>query len=249
MYARRFNAAGFRSAALYRNLEWLQTLDFSYDMSVPSVGHLEAQRGGCCSVFPFFAGRMVELPLTTTQDYSLFHILKDHSIELWKKQLELITERHGLASFITHPELHEIAPAEGNVRAASRPPAGDAGEQAHVVRPAGRGQSVVAGAKPDEGRAARQRMGSPRSRIGTARVAFARLDAGRIAYRLSVLALLVLNGATADAATDSSTGASEAFSRPLFAVLAAVCFCLRAEGPVARTVRRTARAVLSKARR
>ena len=82
-----------------------------------------------------------------------------------------------------------------------------------------------------------------------ARVAFARLDAGRIAYRLSVLALLVLNGATADAATDSSTGASEAFSLPLFAVLAAVCFCLRAEGPVARTVRRTARAVLSKARR
>ena len=45
-----------------------------------------------------------KLPVTTTQDYSLFHILNDYSIDLWKRQLALITEKHGLASFIIHPD-------------------------------------------------------------------------------------------------------------------------------------------------
>jgi hypothetical protein len=103
-YGRKFGAAGFRSAVLYRNLDWYGALDFSYDMSVPSVAHLEAQRGGCCSVTPFFVGKILELPVTTTQDYSLFHIINQYSIDLWKRQIALITEKHGLASLMIHPD-------------------------------------------------------------------------------------------------------------------------------------------------
>jgi hypothetical protein len=103
-YGRTYKTAGFRSAALYRNLNWWEGLHFAYDMSVPSVGHLEAQQGGCCSVTPFFIGKMLELPLTTTQDYSLFCILNQYSIDLWKCQIAQIMEMHGLASFIVHPD-------------------------------------------------------------------------------------------------------------------------------------------------
>ena len=103
-YVREYGAQGFRSGRMYRNVDWFDALDVSYDMSVPNVAHLEAQRGGCCSVFPYFIGRILELPLTTIQDYCLFHILGDYSIELWKKQIALITEKHGLASFIVHPD-------------------------------------------------------------------------------------------------------------------------------------------------
>ena len=103
-YVREFGAEGFRSACMYRNLDWLQELNIAYDMSVPNVAHLEPQRGGCCTVFPYFIGRILELPLTAIQDYSLFHILGDYSIELWKKQIALIQEKHGLASFIIHPD-------------------------------------------------------------------------------------------------------------------------------------------------
>ncbi len=103
-YAREYGATGFRSGALYRNLDWYHAFDFSYDMSVPTTGHLEAQRGGCCSVTPFFVGPMVELPVTTTQDYSLVHILKQYSIDLWKRQIQIIEHKHGLASFIVHPD-------------------------------------------------------------------------------------------------------------------------------------------------
>jgi hypothetical protein len=103
-YARVFRARGFRSGGMYRNTDWLQELDFSYDMSLPSVAHLEPQRGGCCTVMPFFLGRLLELPLTTTQDYSLFHILNTYSIDLWKRQIALIRAKHGLMSFIVHPD-------------------------------------------------------------------------------------------------------------------------------------------------
>ncbi len=103
-YRRQFKAEGFRSAVLYRRQEWFDALDFSYDMSVPNVAHLDPQRGGCCTVMPYFVGNLVELPVTMTQDYSLFHILEEHSIELWKQQIELIIAKHGLINLIIHPD-------------------------------------------------------------------------------------------------------------------------------------------------
>jgi hypothetical protein len=89
---------------MYRNLDWYDAFEFSYDMSIPNVAHLEPKRGGCCTVFPFFVGKILELPLTTSQDYSVFHILKDYSIDLWKKQVDLILKRNGLISLLAHPD-------------------------------------------------------------------------------------------------------------------------------------------------
>jgi hypothetical protein len=101
---RNFQAQGFRSGAMYRNQEWLEALDISYDMSVPNVAHLEPQRGGCCTVMPYRIGKILELPLTMTQDYSLFHMLGDYSIDLWKTECDQILRRSGLISFIVHPD-------------------------------------------------------------------------------------------------------------------------------------------------
>ena len=103
-YGKAYGALGFRSGALYHNLDWYDALNFSYDMSVASVGHLEAQRGGCSSVMPFFVGDILELPVTTTQDYSLFHVLNQYSTDLWKRQIALIMKNHGMISFIVHPD-------------------------------------------------------------------------------------------------------------------------------------------------
>jgi hypothetical protein len=103
-YAKKLDASGFRAGVMYRNLDWYDAYEFSYDMSMPNVAHLEPQRGGCCTVFPYFVGRILEIPLTTCQDYSLFQILNDYSIELWKVQIDLLRKRHGLMSFIAHPD-------------------------------------------------------------------------------------------------------------------------------------------------
>jgi hypothetical protein len=103
-YARQRNCRGFRSGAMYREQAWFEAFDFSYDMSVPNAAHLEPQRGGCCSVMPYFVGRILELPLTTLQDYSLFHILGDYSTELWTLQIGQLVARHGLITLLTHPD-------------------------------------------------------------------------------------------------------------------------------------------------
>jgi hypothetical protein len=53
---------------------------------------------------PYFIGNILEVPVTTTQDYMLFHLLGDGSIELWKRQIDLILDKNGLVSFIAHPD-------------------------------------------------------------------------------------------------------------------------------------------------
>jgi hypothetical protein len=103
-YVTKFKAAGFRSGALYRNLRWYDSFKFSYDMSVPNVGHLDAQTGGCCTVMPYFVGDILEIPVTATQDYSLFHILGSYSTSLWEEQCRMILAGHGLISMIVHPD-------------------------------------------------------------------------------------------------------------------------------------------------
>lgn len=103
-YGREWGAAGFRAGVLYRRQDWFDALQFEYDMSVPNVAHLDPQRGGCCTVMPYFVGGLLEIPVTATQDYSLFHILRDYSLDLWKQQIDLIMEKHGLLSFIIHPD-------------------------------------------------------------------------------------------------------------------------------------------------
>jgi len=102
--ARRLGCRGFRSAVMYREQDWFDALEFDYDMSVPNVAHLDPQRGGCCTVMPYFVGDILELPLTTVQDYSLLHVIGDYSIDLWRRQIDLILAEHGLISFIVHPD-------------------------------------------------------------------------------------------------------------------------------------------------
>jgi hypothetical protein len=104
-YGKEFKADGFRAAVLYRKQLWYDALNFSYDMSVPNVAHLDPQRGGCCTVMPFFfENGILEIPVTTVQDYSLYNILHDYSISLWKQQANIIMGKHGCMNFIVHPD-------------------------------------------------------------------------------------------------------------------------------------------------
>jgi len=103
-YGRKFRAVGYRSGVLYRNLNWYEFFDYAYDMSVPNVGHLDPQHGGCCTTKPYFIGKILEIPVTATQDYTLFNILGQYSMDLWERQIELVLEHNGLISFIVHPD-------------------------------------------------------------------------------------------------------------------------------------------------
>jgi hypothetical protein len=103
-YGAEYGAKGFRSGVLYRNPDWYDALKFSFDMSIPNTAHFDPQPGGCCTVMPYFIGDILELPVTTIQDYTLSYILGQRSIELWKQQIDLITKKNGLISCIIHPD-------------------------------------------------------------------------------------------------------------------------------------------------
>lgn len=103
-YLAEYGSAGFRAAVLYREPDWYDALECSFDMSIPTVAHLDPQRGGCCTVMPFFIGSIAELPLTTTQDYMLLHLLEQDTVNLWRTQTELILKKNGLVSFLVHPD-------------------------------------------------------------------------------------------------------------------------------------------------
>jgi len=103
-YGRKFKAVGYRSGVLYRNLDWYEFFEYSYDMSVPNVGHLDPQRGGCCTTKPYFIGKILEIPVVATQDYTLFNILGQYSMDLWDQQFDLVLQQNGLISFIVHPD-------------------------------------------------------------------------------------------------------------------------------------------------
>ena len=103
-YAKKYGARGFRAGAMYHNADWYDAFEFSYDMSICNVAHMEPQRGGCCTVMPYFIGDVLELPLTVTQDYSLLHMLQMDTIDLWRQEISLLKQRNGLISLVSHPD-------------------------------------------------------------------------------------------------------------------------------------------------
>jgi peptidoglycan/xylan/chitin deacetylase (PgdA/CDA1 family) len=102
--ADRFGAVGFRSPATHRVFEWLGALPVLYDCSIPHSDPYEPQPGGCCTVWPFFIGDVVELPYTLPQDHTLFTVLGHRSAEVWLRQIEELVALNGLIQIVSHPD-------------------------------------------------------------------------------------------------------------------------------------------------
>ena len=116
---------------------------------------------------PYFVGNLLELPLTTTQDYSLFHILGDYSIELWKEEISAVLAANGLISFITHPDYLVEPRALGVYRDLLEHLSAAASGTRPVGDRSGRDRSVVAAAPGDDARAGRATAGRLRGRGAT----------------------------------------------------------------------------------
>jgi peptidoglycan/xylan/chitin deacetylase (PgdA/CDA1 family) len=103
-YLREWEAVGFRSPATHRNPDWMPEIAAAYDSSFPDTDPFEPQPGGCCSIFPFFLGHLVELPITLVQDHTLIVILRHTNIDLWRSKASWIIENHGLVNIGVHPD-------------------------------------------------------------------------------------------------------------------------------------------------
>ena len=103
-YLREWKAEGFRSPSTHRNAAWMPELGASYDSSFPDTHPFDAQPGGCCSIVPYFLGDLVELPITLPQDHTLFELLREPDISLWRQKAAWIADHGGLVTVLVHPD-------------------------------------------------------------------------------------------------------------------------------------------------
>jgi hypothetical protein len=103
-YLRDWDAEGFRSPSTHRNAAWMPELGARYDSSFPDTHPFDAQPGGCCSILPYFLGDLVELPITLPQDHTLFELLREPDIALWRRKATWLADHGGLVTVLVHPD-------------------------------------------------------------------------------------------------------------------------------------------------
>ena len=109
-YLHQWQCVGFRSPAMHHNLDWIHDLNIEYDLSTFDTDPFEPQSDGVGTIFPFFHNNgsihagFVEMPYTLPQDFTLFIILKEKNIDIWKRKLDWIAENGGMALMTTHPD-------------------------------------------------------------------------------------------------------------------------------------------------
>ena len=116
-YMKEWDSVGFRSPSMLHNLEWIHGLNIKYDSSTFDTDPFEPQPDGMRTIFPFWvsAGRgeegYVELPYTLPQDFTLYILLRQRNIDTWKRKLDWIVSKGGMALLLVHP--NNINPGKG----------------------------------------------------------------------------------------------------------------------------------------
>jgi len=116
-YLKEWNACGYRSGFMLRNLRWLHNLNLLYDASTFDTDPFEPQPDGAGTIFPFWipnrndklegrnkATGYVELPYTLSQDSTLFLLLGETTPNIWLRKLDWIARHAGMALVNVHPD-------------------------------------------------------------------------------------------------------------------------------------------------
>ena len=109
-YLEDWNAVGFRSPSMHHNLDWIHQLDIAYDASTFDTDPFEPQSDGVGTIYPFWVQGdytqkgYVELPYTLPQDSTLFILMKERGVSIWKRKLDWIAKHGGMALVNTHPD-------------------------------------------------------------------------------------------------------------------------------------------------
>ncbi len=119
-YLTDWRAVGFRSGFMLNRLEWMHDLDVAYDASTFDTDPFEPQPDGVNTIFPFWVPKppgangtsrngYMELPYTLPQDSTLYSILREKNIAIWKQKMEWLAGHGGMALLNTHPDYMDFA--------------------------------------------------------------------------------------------------------------------------------------------
>ncbi len=110
-YLKDWKCSGFRAPSMFSNLDWTHDLKIEYDSSTFDIDPFEPQPEGVKTIFPFHVNKdgggrdgYIELPYTLPQDFTLFILMGEKDIDLWKRKLDWIVEKGGMALVNVHPD-------------------------------------------------------------------------------------------------------------------------------------------------
>ncbi len=109
-YLRDWNVGGFSSPCAHHNLEWTSDLNIRYAITTYDTDPFEPQGGGIGTVFPFRVHNCqtsrdyIEIPYTLAQDFALYVLMKEKTIDIWKRKLDWIAQCGGMVHLKTHPD-------------------------------------------------------------------------------------------------------------------------------------------------
>ena len=119
-YLAEWNAVGFRSPSMHHNLDWIRNLNILYDSSTFDVDPFEPQPDGVGTIYPFWVppqdglNGYVELPYTLPQDFTVFILMQEKGLEIWKQKLDWIVQNGGMALVNVHPDYIEFSTEDNN---------------------------------------------------------------------------------------------------------------------------------------
>lgn len=113
-YLADWGSVGFRAPCMYHNLDWMHDLNIEYDASTFDTDPFEPQSDGMRTIFPFHVpdpgnGKgYIELPYTLPQDFTLFSLMKEKTVAIWKRKLDWVADKGGMVLVNTHPDYMEF---------------------------------------------------------------------------------------------------------------------------------------------
>ncbi len=122
-YLKEWGAVGFRAPSMNRDFRLLQLLDILYDSSSFDTDPFEPQPEGVRSIFPFVPtstnsrnsiNSFIELPYTLPQDHTLFVLMRQKDIAIWKEKLAWIVQKGGMALLNAHPDYMDFGGSENS---------------------------------------------------------------------------------------------------------------------------------------
>ena len=114
-YIKQWNVEGFSSPSMMHNLSWMHLLNITWDISTFDTDPFEPQPDGVGTIFPFVVKNegnrkaFIELPYTLCQDFTLYVVMREKTIDIWKKKLAWVAQHGGMVLLNSHPDYMNLS--------------------------------------------------------------------------------------------------------------------------------------------
>lgn len=109
-YLKKWGTRAFTAPSMIRDHSWMHALEIDYCISTFDTDPFEPQPDGTGLIFPYWVQdeltghAFLELPYTLVQDFTLFVLLREKTIDIWTRKAEWVADRGGMILLNSHPD-------------------------------------------------------------------------------------------------------------------------------------------------